>query len=292
MTTIDTTSARGELAKRPDTALDQAKRDIANMRAQFAMVLPATYPAERLVRVLQTVVGINPGLAAPTKRQALLGAAMTCAQLGLDPTPAIGHAYIIEYGGKPTFVLGYKGAVFLGADNGVHFKSWTIHENDPYEVVLGTEQVIRHTLPPFGVDRGKVVAVYCVATFADNAPPMFDVMSVDEIEAIRRAASSGNSPAWKNHWSEQAKKTVLKRLAKSVPIGTKLAQASAHDGVTRLDVTQAALDAAPQPADDNDVTDAEIVGGGAESAQGPAVEDPPADYDPDTGEVIPAGVGA
>jgi len=83
---------------------------------------------------------------------------------------------------------------------------------------------------------------------------------------------------------------VLKRLAKSVPIGTKLAQASAHDGVARLDVTQAALDAAPQPADDDDVADAEIVGAAPDAAQEPAVEDLPADYDPDTGEVLPAGV--
>src|SRR5690606_18079652 len=44
--------------------------------------------------------------------------------------------------------------------------------------------------------------------------------TVEEIEAIRRAAPSANSPAWKNHFGEMAKKTVFRRLAKMLPLST------------------------------------------------------------------------
>jgi recombination protein RecT len=265
--TVNTEAARSALAKRePETPLDVAKADIARMKSQFELVLPPSIPAERLVRVLQTVVQLNPDLAKPASRKALLGAAMTCAQLGLDPTPAIGHAYILPFSGKPTFILGYKGAVWLAADNGVHLKANVICEHDDYDVQLGTESHIRHRLPPFEVDRGRAVAYYCVATFGDGSPPMFDVMTTAEIERIRQASPGKNSPAWRDHFDEMAKKTVLKRLSKSVPLGVKASVAIAHDGTARTDTATKVIDDVPdysedrpKGVDDDGVIDAEIV---------------------------------
>jgi recombination protein RecT len=268
--TVNTETARAALAKRePETPLEMAKSDLAKMRSQFELVLPASIPAERLVRVLQTVVTLNPDLADPRCRRSLLGSAMTIAQLGLDPTPAIGHAYIIPFKDKgtpvATFVLGYKGAIFLANDNGVHLKSYAIHENDEYEVQLGTEAFIKHKLPPFGIDRGQAIAYYCVATFADGSPCSFDVMSVPEIDRIRNGSPGKNSPAWRNHYDEQAKKTVLKRHSKSVPLGVKASVAMAHDGTPRTDTTATVIDDVPdysedrpENVDDNGVIEAEI----------------------------------
>jgi recombination protein RecT len=283
MTTVDTSQARTQLARRDprQTAINDAKKDLAGMGSQFALVLPEGFKAERLVRVLQTVVSINPDLAAPDKRAALLGAAMTCAQLGLDPTPAIGHAYIVPFGGQPTFVLGYKGAVFLAADHGISFTTDVIRENDVYDVVRGTSEKLEHRYPPFNVARGRALAYYCVAHFSNGLRPKFEVMTLEEVEKIRQNSPGKNSPAWKNHFDEMARKTVLKRLAKNVPIGTKLAQASAHDETVRIDRAPEVLEADNyQATDDNEVADAEII-----------PDDDDQDYDPETGEVIPPGVG-
>ena len=225
---------------------------------------------------LAMVVTLNPALADPLCRQSLLGAAMTCAQLGLDPTPAIGHAYIIPFKdhGRPvaTFTLGYKGAVWLGADSGVHFKSQSICENDTYDVQLGTDGHIHHRMPPFaeGMDRGKALAYYCVASFSDGIRD-FEVMTAVEVERIRQGSPGRNSPAWTQHYDEMAKKTVLKRLAKNVPLGVKAASAFAHDGAVRLDTEPEALGESPAFSDD-DVADAEII-------------EP--EVDPATGEVLP-----
>lgn len=274
--TVDTTSARGQLAtvSADDSPLGTAKHDIARMKSQFELVLPPSIPADRLIRVLQTVVQMNPDLANPGCRRELLAAGMTVAQLGLDPTPAIGHAYIIPFKGKPTFVLGYKGAVWLAADNGVHLKSQVICENDEYDVQLGTDGHIHHRLPRFGADveRGRALAYYCVATFSDGSPAMFEVMTVGEVERIRQNSPGKNQSPWQQHFDEMAKKTVLKRLAKSVPLGVKASQAMAHDGVTRLDVAAPALEAAPDWSE-GDVVEAEVV---ADQA-----------VDPATGEVLP-----
>lgn len=268
-TSIDQSSARAALATTsPPTPVSTAKADLARMKDQFEMVLPPSIPADRLIRVLQTVVQLNPDLAKPDSRQALLGAAMTVAQLGLDPTPAIGHAYILPFKGRPTFVLGYKGAVWLAADNGVHLKSEVICSNDIYEVQLGTDAHIHHRLPPFGEERGDPLAYYCVATFNDGAPPMFDVMTRDQIEKIRQGSPGKNSPAWSQHYDEMAKKTVLKRLSKSIPLGVKAAEAIAHDGLTRMTTDRDDIEKAPEFTDvgapdgvdtDTGVIDAELV---------------------------------
>lgn len=260
-TTVNQEGARAAVARRETpTPLSTAKADIAKMKPQFELVLPDSIPADRLVRVLQTVITLNEDLAKPQFRQFLLGAAMTVAQLGLDPTPAIGHAWIVPFKGRPTFLLGYKGAVWLASDNGVHMKSHAIHEHDIYDVRLGTEAHIHHKLPAFNVDRGPAVAYYCVASFADGSPPIFDVMSVADVDRIRAASPGKDSPAWANHYDEMGKKTVLKRLSKSVPLGVKAAMAIAHDGVARANVKSEAIDATPAYEDaDEGVVDAEIV---------------------------------
>jgi len=276
-TAVNTEAARAALARTDDSPLGTAKADLARMRSQFELVLPPSFPADRLVRVLQTVVTQNADLADPRPdvRRALLGAAMTVAQLGLDPTPAIGHAYIIPFKGKPTFVLGYKGAVWLAADNGVHLKSQAICENDEYDVQLGTAGHIMHRLPKFGtVERGRTLAYYCVATFADSSPSMFEVMTMGEVERIRQGSSGKNSPAWTNHFDEMGKKTVLKRLSKSVPLGVKASEAIAHDGAVRLDAAPAGIENAPAWGED-EVADAEFIDGHV--------------IDPATGEVVGNG---
>jgi hypothetical protein len=48
------------------------------------------------------------------------------------------------------------------------------------------------------------------------------VMSLDEIEAIRRKSRSANDGPWVDHWNEMAKKTVFKRLAKWITLSPEI----------------------------------------------------------------------
>jgi len=51
-----------------------------------------------------------------------------------------------------------------------------------------------------------------------NGGDKFEVMERSQIEEIRNRAASSNSPAWLNTWGEMAKKTILRRMFKTVPV--------------------------------------------------------------------------
>ena len=50
-----------------------------------------------------------------------------------------------------------------------------------------------------------------------------------EIEKVRKVSRSGDKGPWKQWWSEMARKTVFRRLAKSLPNAADLAQVLDHD---------------------------------------------------------------
>ena len=60
-------------------------------------------------------------------------------------------------------------------------------------------------------------------------------MSAEEVEQCRRQSKAQNSPAWKNFTSEMAKKTVLRRLAKSLPIDMDARAVEMFDSGTEIE---------------------------------------------------------
>ena len=47
-------------------------------------------------------------------------------------------------------------------------------------------------------------------------------MSANEIEKIRDISKAKDSQAWKDYWSEMAKKTVIRRISKRLPMSSDL----------------------------------------------------------------------
>lgn len=60
----------------------------------------------------------------------------------------------------------------------------------------------------------------------------FEVMSRAEIEKVRKASKAGNSGPWSNHWEEMAKKTVIRRLFKYLPVSIEAVRAVEIDEKT------------------------------------------------------------
>ena len=54
-------------------------------------------------------------------------------------------------------------------------------------------------------------------------------MSVTDIEKIRSISKSKDGQAWKEHWAEMAKKTVIRRISKRLPMSTDLEQVIHRD---------------------------------------------------------------
>jgi len=53
----------------------------------------------------------------------------------------------------------------------------------------------------------------------------FEVMSRAEIEAVRKQSKAGKNGPWVTHWSEMARKTVVRKLFKYLPVSIEAVRA-------------------------------------------------------------------
>lgn len=230
---------------------------IERMKPQIARALPKHMDPDRLARVAMTVLRQSPQLGQCTP-ESFLGALMTCAQLGLEPGP-LGHAYLVPYGREVTFVPGYRGLLELARRSG-QIKTIAAHvvkQHDEFEFELGLEPKLVHR--PALRDRGDTTHVYAVVHYRDGGYDM-EVMSRDEVEAIRGRSRAGKTGPWVTDWDEMARKTVLRRLAKRMPMSVELAQALAQDERVRVDIDPSDLDVTP-PVDEDTTTGGDVVDG-------------------------------
>lgn len=205
----------------------RAELTSANVQSQLGLALPKHVSKERFSRVLMTSVVQNPALL-DAKRVTLFQSAMTIAQLGLLPDAVLGEAYLVPYKDKVQPQIGYKGMLKLARQSGQisTVETGIIHSKDEFIWEMGVES--KFSVKPALGDRGEPIAVFAILRYKDGGFE-YEVMTVDEIEKIRKASPSGNSPAWKNSWGEMARKTVLRRVLKRAPLSTEAAQAVAFD---------------------------------------------------------------
>lgn len=216
------------------------------IKAQMALALPKHVTADRLARIALTEVRKIPKLA-QCDQTSFLGAIMQCAALGLEPGGALGHCYLIPFENKRQnrtevqFIVGYRGMIDLARRSGqiLSIEARAVYDKDHFEVELGLDSKIVHRPDWNASNRGQLTFVYAVAKLKDGGV-QFDVMSRAEIEAIRdksqgysvakRYARDGviNSP-WATNFEEMAKKTVVRRLFKYLPVSIEIQRAVGMD---------------------------------------------------------------
>lgn len=216
--------------KKPRTVLD--KIGGPNFMAQLSVALPKAMTPERLVRVVTTECRKTPALL-NCNPESFLGAVLQCAQLGLEPGGALGHCYLLPFGngkakdGRPNaqLIIGYRGMIDLARRSGqiVSICAYTVHEKDHFEWRLGLDPDIQHVPSP-EADRGKMTYVYAVAKLKGGGV-QFEVMSRAEVEKVRKQSKAGSSGPWVTHFDEMAKKTVIRRLFKYLPVSIEAARA-------------------------------------------------------------------
>ena len=216
--------------KKPRTVLD--KIGGPNFMAQLSVALPKAMTPERLVRVVTTECRKTPALL-NCRPESFLGAVLQCAQLGLEPGGALGHCYLLPFGNgkakdeRPNaqLIIGYRGMIDLARRSGqiVSICAYTVHEKDHFEWRLGLDPDIQHVPSP-EADRGKMTYVYAVAKLKGGGV-QFEVMSRAEVEKVRKQSKAGSSGPWVTHFDEMAKKTVIRRLFKYLPVSIEAARA-------------------------------------------------------------------
>lgn len=216
--------------------LDQKKHELAKM-------LPKTLSIERLLKVAQIAATTTPALA-KCDVPSLVGAIGQCAQMGLEPNTVLGHAYLVPFNTKRKMpdgserwvnsvqvIIGYKGLIDLARRSGqiVSIAAHEVCEADHFELVYGLDEKLNHT--PATGDRGAVVGFYAVAKLVGGGHA-FEFMSVHQVREIAKATQSkGGYGPWKDHFVEMGRKTVIRRLAKYLPLSIEFQTAAALDGL-------------------------------------------------------------
>lgn len=203
-----------------------------SFQAQMALALPKSMTAERLTRIVMTECRKVPALM-QCNQESFFGAVLQCAQLGLEPGSALGHCYLLPFGngksrdGRPNcqLIIGYRGMIDLARRSGqiVSINAYCVHEADEFEYELGLHPDIHHR-PSSLAERGPVTYVYAVAVLKGGGV-QFEVMSRAEIEAVRVQSKAGKSGPWVTHWEEMARKTVVRKLFKYLPVSIEAVRA-------------------------------------------------------------------
>lgn len=188
-----------------------------NFKKQLALAVPKHLNADRMARIAATEVRKNKALL-NTEPTSFLGSVMQAAQLGLEPGSALGQAYLVPYGNQCQLIIGYKGMIDLARRSGqvLSLNAYAVREGDDFNFQLGLKPDIHH-VPSLEADRIKkpITYVYAVATLKGGGY-QFEVMSRAEVEAVRAKAKSKN--IWNSYFEEMAKKTVIRRLFKYLPV--------------------------------------------------------------------------
>lgn len=259
---------------------DQIAHLLNVKRNEIAKMLPKHLNGDRLLKVAQIAATSTPGLI-KCDVPSLVGAIAQCAQMGLEPNTVLGHAYLVPFNtkrkdadGKERWVnsvqviIGYKGFIDLARRSGqiISIAAHDVCENDKFELVYGLDEKLNHT--PAMEDRGAVVGFYAVAKLKDGGH-CFEFMSKYQVEQIMRdSQSKGKYGPWLDHFVEMGRKTVIRRLAKYLPLSVEFATAAALDGMA-------------EGGQDQHVDN--FTGGFTEFT-----EQPPIDVDQTTGEITPA----
>ena len=212
-------------------------------KGELAKMLPKTLSIERLLKVAQIAATTTPALA-KCDVPSLVGAIGQCAQMGLEPNTVLGHAYLVPFNTKRKdangaerwvnsvqVIIGYKGLIDLARRSGqiVSIAAHEVCEGDHFELVYGLDEKLNHT-PAMG-ERGKVIGFYAVAKLKDGGY-CFEFMSLHQVQEIMKATQSkGGYGPWKEHFIEMGRKTVIRRLAKYLPLSIEFQTAAALDGM-------------------------------------------------------------
>lgn len=209
------------MSEQQTTALkpvDAIRQDMSRMSEQFRLALPSHINTEKFMRVAITACQQNADLV-NADRQSLYGAFMKAAQDGLLADGREGA--VVIFGGKATWMPMVAG-IMKKVRNSGEISTWSVQvvkANDAFDYELGDDEKIIHK--PALSSRGETVGAYSIVTMKDGEKSR-EFMDVDQIKAIQERSRGGKSGPWVSDFDEMAKKTVVRRHSKRLPMSTDL----------------------------------------------------------------------
>lgn len=239
---------------------DKVRNDLSKMADQLKMALPAHVSVDKFQRVTMTAIQTDPDLL-NADRRSLFAAITRAAQDGLLPDKREGALVIFtskvkgQNGERDQYIKAVQWMPMVagilkkvrqsGEISGI--SAHVVYEADDFVHRLGDDESIEHNPPELGKPRGKPVGAYAVATLRDGFK-IREVMDLAQIERVRAVSKTGQYGPWKDWWDEMARKTVIRRLSKRLPMSTDI-ESVINDAATDAAFAEgaAAVMSAPQP---------------------------------------------
>jgi recombination protein RecT len=206
--------------------------------------LASTIPRERFLAVALQGVMRSPKLLNCTPAS-IVRALIDAAELGLEPSGLMGSAYLVPYRNKKTrrdeakLIPGYRGLIGLARRSGEvrTVEAQMVRERDVFDYAYGTNKFLDHrpylnrdgargedsidergeTVPGRLLDGGRYIAAYAIAVLS-TGEPQFHVMSIDQVDAIRRRSKAADDGPWVTDYPEMGRKTPTRNLLKYLPL--------------------------------------------------------------------------
>lgn len=226
--------------QQPAKPMDRFKQELGLREDMLKKMLPKGMTVDKFQAVVVAAVADNMDLL-DCDRGSLLKSCIQAAELGLTLNKSMAEADILKvWNGRAKrneaqFRPRYKGLMKLALQSGevLKIESRIVHENDEFEIVEGTDAEIIHKRK-LG-NRGAMIGAYCVWTLK-SGEKQFEVMSKEEIEAIRDRSSSKTKEGkvvgpWMTDPAEMWRKTVVRRATKYMPMSPEAARAVHADNV-------------------------------------------------------------
>ena len=205
-------------------------------KTAVAAALPKHLTPDRFVRVALNAFMRTPKLAECTQ-ESVFRCMLDLSALGLEADGRRAHLIpfkrnIKEAGGwrsqmECQLIVDYKGLVELAYRSGTisNIHADKVCENDEFDYDRGL--LTRHRID-FRAPRGPAYAYYARVVFKDGTD-IAEVMTVEEVEAIRKRSKSANDGPWVTDFDEMAKKTVFRRLSKWLTLSSEFRDALEKD---------------------------------------------------------------
>ena len=161
----------------------------------------------------------------------IIGAAMVAATMQLQVIPTLGQCYIIPYGSKAQFQVGYLGLLQLCQRSGQFKKilAAPVHEG---EYISGDEFDEDYVFDKKQRKSDKIVG-YMAKFELLNGFTKVAYWDVDRVKAhatkFSQAYRSGYTSPWKSDFDAMAQKTVLKSILKYAPKSIEIQNAVTFD---------------------------------------------------------------
>lgn len=188
-----------------------------NSTQRLVDVLPPHIKPERVIRMALMAAHKNPAIL-HCSQESVVFSVVQIAAWGLE----IGRtAHLVPFKDTCQPIPDYKGLVQMAIQSGevMSVTGRVVREGDEFDFEFGLEEKLYHK-PKLG-NTGDIIYAYAVLTLPDGSKK-FEVMTRAEIEKVRNSSRAGTSGPWVSWYDQQAIKTVIKRVLKTVPLSERV----------------------------------------------------------------------